>query len=65
MVHEAGNPLSIVKNYLRVLADKAGDGGPFREELAILNEELDRIARIVQRMGEPLAAELDGAAQWT
>lgn len=63
VVHEAGNPLSIVKNYLRVLADKAGDGGPFREELAILNEELDRIARIVQRIGEPLAAELDGAAQ--
>ena len=58
VVHETGNPLSIVKNYLRVLGDKAGDGGQFREELAILNEELDRIARIMQRMGEPL----DGAS---
>jgi len=57
VVHEAGNPLSIVKNYLRLLANKAGDGGQFREELAIINEELDRIARIVQRMGEPFAAE--------
>jgi signal transduction histidine kinase len=60
VVHETGNPLSIVKNYLRVLADKAGDGGQFREELAILNEELDRIARIMQRMGEPLDTEFDG-----
>jgi len=59
VVHETGNPLSIVKNYLRVLADKAGEGGQFREELAILNEELDRIARIMQRMGEPLDAESD------
>jgi len=59
VVHETGNPLSIVKNYLRVLGDKAGDGGQFREELAILNEELDRIARIMQRMGEPLDGESD------
>ena len=60
MVHEAGNPLAIVKNYLRVLANKAADSGQFREELAILNEELDRIARIVQRMGDPFVAEGDG-----
>jgi signal transduction histidine kinase len=62
VVHEAGNPLSIVKNYLRVLANKAGDSGQYREELAILNEELDRIARIVQRMGEPLVADTDVGA---
>jgi len=61
VVHEAGNPLAIVKNYLRVLATKAGESGPFREELAILNQELDRIARIVQRMGDPFVAEADGA----
>ena len=61
VVHEAGNPLSIVKNYLQVLANKAGGGGPFRDELAIINEELDRIARIVQRMGEPFAAEGESA----
>jgi signal transduction histidine kinase len=61
VVHEAGNPLAIVKNYLQVLANKAGQSGQFREELAILNEELDRIARIVQRMGDPFVAEGDGA----
>jgi signal transduction histidine kinase len=61
VVHEAGNPLAIVKNYLQVLANKAAQSGQFREELAILNEELDRIARIVQRMGDPFVAEGDGA----
>jgi signal transduction histidine kinase/HD-like signal output (HDOD) protein len=61
VVHEAGNPLAIVKNYLQVLANKAAQSGEFREELTILNEELDRIARIVQRMGDPFAADGDGA----
>jgi len=60
VVHEAGNPLAIVKNYLQVLANKAAQSGQFREELAILNEELDRIARIVQRMGDPFVTEGDG-----
>ena len=61
VVHEAGNPLAIVKNYLQVLANKAAQSGQFREELTILNEELDRIARIVLRMGDPFVAEGDGA----
>jgi signal transduction histidine kinase len=62
IVHEAGNPLAIVKNYLHVLSNKAAESGQFREELAILNEELGRIARIVQRMGEPFAVEGEGPA---
>ena len=62
VVHETGNPLAIVKNYLQVLANKAAQTGQFGEELAILNEELDRIARIVQRMGDPFVAEADSAA---
>jgi signal transduction histidine kinase len=57
VVHEASNPLTVVKNYLALLAGKVGDTGKFREELGILNEELDRIARIVKRMGAPLTAE--------
>lgn len=59
VVHEAGNPLSIVKNYLKLLGDKLPDKGQFREELMILNEELDRVARIVQRMSDPFASELE------
>jgi signal transduction histidine kinase len=63
VVHEANNPLTVVKNYLAVLGNKLGDPSRYREELGILNEELDRIARIVQRMGVPLAAESAEAAR--
>jgi signal transduction histidine kinase len=56
-VHEAGNPLGIVKNYLRLLGNRLGPSGEFAEELTVLNEELDRVGRIVQRMRDPLAAE--------
>jgi len=63
VVHEASNPLTVVKNYLAVLGTKLGDPSRYREELGILNEELDRIARIVQRMGVPLAAESAEAAR--
>jgi signal transduction histidine kinase len=59
IVHEVGNPLTIVKNYLKLLGDKLGEKGQFHEELTILNEELDRVTRIVQRMGDPLAIELE------
>jgi signal transduction histidine kinase len=63
VVHEAANPLSVVKNYLAVLGNKLGDAHRFGEELGILNEELDRIGRIVQRMGAPFTAESGEAAR--
>jgi len=63
IVHEAGNPLSIVKNYLKLLGDKLPDKTQVREELMILNEELDRVARIVQRMGDPFAIDIEEPAR--
>ncbi|HTS54857.1 MAG TPA: HDOD domain-containing protein [Burkholderiales bacterium] len=63
MVHEAGNPLSIVKNYLKLLKDKIGDTGQYGEELTVLNQELDRVARIIQRMGDPFAVDLEEPAR--
>jgi signal transduction histidine kinase len=63
VVHEASNPLTVVKNYLKVIGDKLGDSGQFRDELAIVNEELDRIAHIIQRMGQPLEPQIGEAAR--
>lgn len=46
-VHEASNPLSIIRNYLEVLArDLEGKQAP-REDLQIIREEVDRTARIL------------------
>ena len=63
VVHEAANPLTVVKNYLKLLGNKLGDADRFGEELGILNEELDRIGRIVQRMGAPFTVDSGEAAR--
>jgi HD-like signal output (HDOD) protein/signal transduction histidine kinase len=50
--HEVNNPLAIIKNYLSVLDDKMTNNEPVNEELAILNEEIDRVSRIVRGFSE-------------
>jgi len=52
VVHEAGNPLGIIKSYLKVLDRKLPDETGVRQELEILSEEIDRVASIVSRMSE-------------
>ncbi len=54
LAHEINNPLGIVKNYLALLRVKLGDDPVAADELRIIEEELGRIARIVQSLaGEP------------
>ena len=50
--HEVNNPLAIIKNYLGVLDDKMTNNEPISEELTILNEEIDRVSRIVRGLSE-------------
>jgi signal transduction histidine kinase len=52
VVHEVNNPLAIIKNYLSVLDDKVSKHEPVIEELSILNEEIDRVGRIVGGLAE-------------
>ena len=51
VAHEVNNPLAIIKNYLSVLDDKVSNNEPVAEELTILNEEIDRVSRIVGGLG--------------
>jgi len=48
VVHEAGNPLSIIKNYLAVLDSKASRKEPVQAEIEILGQEIDRISQILR-----------------
>jgi signal transduction histidine kinase len=48
VVHEANNPLSIIKNYLGVLDDKLARQEPVSGELSILNDEIDRVGSIIK-----------------
>jgi nitrogen-specific signal transduction histidine kinase len=50
VAHEAGNPLSIIKNYLKIVTQKISDDDGVRQELDILSEEIDRVSTILQRL---------------
>ncbi|MEI6205567.1 MAG: HDOD domain-containing protein [Desulfuromonadales bacterium] len=50
VVHEAGNPLGIIKNYLKIVTRKIPDENDIHQELEILREEIDRVSHILQRL---------------
>ncbi|QEM67639.1 HDOD domain-containing protein [Geobacter sp. FeAm09] len=50
VVHEAGNPLAIIKNYLKIVSRKVPDELGVQQELTILGEEIDRVTQIVRSL---------------
>lgn len=51
IAHEINNPLGIIKNYLRILRDAQPALEPGASDaLVVVNEELDRIARIIRSL---------------
>lgn len=65
LAHEANNPLAILKNYLQVLSLRLGEDREIQDQLAVLNEEIERVANIVLRMrdvtsnGDPSRGTVD------
>lgn len=49
-IHEAGNPLSIVRNYLEVLRSRLGEGHAVQDELNLIRDEIDRVGTILLRL---------------
>lgn len=47
VVHEVNNPLSIIKNYLKLLGLKLEPHNIGQEEIRIINEEIDRVSQIL------------------
>ena len=52
VVHEAGNPLGIIKNYLMIVRQKLPEENGVRQELDILREEIDRVSHILRRLND-------------
>jgi HD-like signal output (HDOD) protein/signal transduction histidine kinase len=52
IAHEANNPLSIIRNYLEVLALKMGDEHQAKNELRILREEIERTGKIILQLND-------------
>lgn len=52
VAHEVNNPLTIIKNYLRVLDVKLARQEPVSNEMSILDEELNRIGQIINNFAD-------------
>jgi signal transduction histidine kinase/HD-like signal output (HDOD) protein len=51
LVHEARNPLTVMKTHLELLGDRVRNGQPIDKDIRVLREEIDRVAEIVGRIG--------------
>ncbi len=52
-VHEASNPLSIIRNYLETLRINLGDNHDAAQGLELIKEEIDRVGNILLRLAHP------------
>lgn len=50
VTHEVNNPLSIIKNYLKILSQKLPEEYQAQEELKIIGEEIDRVSHILKQL---------------
>ena len=53
IVHEINNPLSIIKNYLKVLGMRLTENNIAHEEILIVNEEINRIGIMLRTLAGP------------
>jgi putative nucleotidyltransferase with HDIG domain len=61
IAHEINNPLAILRNYLHILERKGAQGESIQAEVAVIDNELERIGQITQGL-EDLAQERDPLA---
>jgi len=50
LIHEANNPLGVIKNYLYVLSAKLEDNDEVSQQLDTVKSEIDRVGAIISRM---------------
>ena len=63
-VHEANNPLSIIKNYLKILSLKQEEDSELHEEIKVIETEIERVKQILNKLSnnsepEDKASSLD------
>jgi len=62
VIHEVGNPLGVVHNYLAILRDRLANEPESAQEIELIREELRRVSGILQTLRQT-GASADGAAQ--
>jgi len=63
VVHEANNPLSIIKNYLSVLGSKLEKQEPVVSEMSILHDEIDRVGQIIKGLTDLKPSMREGGTE--
>ncbi|KAB2310974.1 HDOD domain-containing protein [Betaproteobacteria bacterium SCN2] len=66
-VHEASNPLTIIRNYVNLLSAKFADNQETQRDLAIIGGEIERVAGILQGLGakrDAASSAEAGAGAW-
>lgn len=53
IVHEINNPLSVIKNYLKVLTLRADEKSSGKDELRIIDEEINRVTGLIKSLTSP------------
>jgi nitrogen-specific signal transduction histidine kinase len=56
-VHEANNPLGIIKNYLKILSLKQEKDSELNEELKVIETEIERVRQILNKLGNNSESE--------
>jgi HD-like signal output (HDOD) protein/signal transduction histidine kinase len=52
VIHEANNPLGIMKNYLKILSSRLEQENPAQKEIQVIEEEIDRVTRILKELSD-------------
>lgn len=52
-VHEVNNPLTIMKNYTKILRLKLSEQDPAQRDLEVIDDEIDRVSTILKNLVEP------------
>ena len=60
VIHEINNPVAIIKNYIETLGLKLPDKHPAQEELIVINEEMSRVAGLLDRLRSFSSPAIDG-----
>jgi signal transduction histidine kinase/HD-like signal output (HDOD) protein len=59
VIHEVRNPLSIINNYLEILAIQLEGEDPAQQDLATIRSEIHRISSILENLAQPITVESD------
>ncbi|MBJ6723814.1 HDOD domain-containing protein [Geomesophilobacter sediminis] len=61
IAHEAGNPLGIIRNYLKIVKQRLPEESGVGEEMEVLREEVERVSQIIRKLGNKPEAALPAA----